>query len=322
MSLQIMGRTLIHVSVDPVTWLSGVCLLWLHKQLDTIEIGHHALHGAWDKIPELKKLHSKDFKWNTPVEETSWKWVHNVLHHQYANIVGRDPDVNFGLMRLSPKTPWSAHHLLQITQFFITAPFFSWWLNLYFTGLGDLLRPKGANGYRDILPDRKVGTVLRAATLSLSKLIPYFCYEYVLWPVLAGPLWWKVMAGNALADVMRNIYTAASIYAGHFGEDVEYYDKSFRTRGRGEWYKAQIEATHNYQAPKTLEYLCGSLNYQIEHHLFPKLPPNRLGELAPQIKKICQKYGIIYRSDTWVGTLQKAFKRIYSMSYPWPAQPA
>ena len=87
------GRFLIHVSMDPFTWSSGILALWLHKQLETTEIGHNALHGAWDRFPEAKAFHSKNFKWDTPIEESSWKKGHNELHHFYTNILGMDPDL-------------------------------------------------------------------------------------------------------------------------------------------------------------------------------------------------------------------------------------
>lgn len=49
--LEVLGRGLLHVSFEPVTFGLGVCALWLHKQLEASEIGHTVLHGAYDRIP-------------------------------------------------------------------------------------------------------------------------------------------------------------------------------------------------------------------------------------------------------------------------------
>src|SRR5580700_783042 len=72
-SMQVVGRLLIHVSLDPATFFAGVGALWVHKQLQTTEIGHSALHGAWDRLPGCEKFSSRSFRWDTPVDEESWR---------------------------------------------------------------------------------------------------------------------------------------------------------------------------------------------------------------------------------------------------------
>jgi fatty acid desaturase len=48
------------------------------------------------------------------------------------------------------------------------------------------------------------------------------------------------------------------------------------------------------------------LDRQIEHHLFPTLPPARLREIAPEVRAICERHGVAYKTDTWRRRLQKA----------------
>lgn len=311
-----LGRFMIHFSVDPFTWSSGILALWLHKQLEATEIGHNALHGAWDRFPEAVSFHSKNFKWDTPIEESSWKRGHNELHHFYTNILGMDPDLNFGPLRMSDKTPWAPYHLLQPGLFFISAFYFTWVVNLHMTGLTDLSHPESAEGYANALPDRSLKSIAKAALRSAKKMVPYSLYNFVFWPALAGPFWFKVLTGNVLADVLRDIYTCATIYAGHFGEDLQYYVKSSRPKGRGEWYKAQIEAAHDFEVPRIVSLLCGALDYQIEHHLFPKLPPNRLREIAPKVQDICERFGVRYSKAGWGETLKLALSKIAKMALP------
>lgn len=316
-SSEAIGRALIHFSLDPVTWSVGVLSLWVHHQLETTEIGHSALHGCWDGLKGAEEFYSPSFKWNCPVSEEAWKREHNILHHQYTNIVGRDPDLNYGALRVAEQTSWMPYHLIQIAQFFLTAPLFMWVIGAYATGLTDIFRSGDEEeGYATILPDKKPKTILRAFLNSAKKMVPYSLYNFAFWPLLAGPFWWKVLGGNLAADALRNIYTCSTIYAGHFGDDLVYHDKSFKTQGRGEWFKMQIEAAHNYQVPKPISLLCGALDYQIEHHLFPKLPPNRLREIAPKIREICERYGIRYNTSTWGNNLRAGLKRLAKMSLP------
>lgn len=312
---EILGRALLHVSLDPFTWSAGVLALWVHLQIETAEIGHSALHGCWDGLKGAEKFSSTAFKWDTPVDERSWQHEHNILHHQYANVVGRDPDLNYGDLRVAEQTPWMPYHLIQLAQVFWTAPFFLWVIATYATGLTDLFHPKKESAYAPILPDRKIKTLLSSVKRTTGKMVPYALYHFVFWPLLAGPFWWKVLGGNIAADLIRNVYTAATIYAGHFGDDLKYHDRSFQAHSRGEWFKAQIEAAHDYKVPYAVSLLCGALDCQIEHHLFPKLPPNRLREIAPRIRAVCEKYGVPYNKVGWGKTLEIALKRLARMSF-------
>ncbi len=310
------GRLLLHFSLDPFTWSAGVMTLAVHHQLHATEIGHSALHGAWDGLAGAEHLYSNQHNWKSPVDEASWKHEHNILHHQYTNVIGRDPDLNYGLMRASEKVNWMPYHLIQVAQFFWTAPVFLWVIGTYVTGLNDVIHGERGEDFAKVLPNRKLKTVAGALQKTLRKAVPYSLYNFALWPALAGPGWLKVLAGNLSADVLRNVYSAATIYAGHFGEDLEYYDQDFRAQGRGQWYKAQAEAAHNYEVPLPMSILCGGLDTQIEHHLFPKLPPNRLREIKGQVQEICERYGVGYQRSTWGKTLGGAIKHLASLSLP------
>jgi linoleoyl-CoA desaturase len=72
----------------------------------------------------------------------------------------------------------------------------------------------------------------------------------------------------------------------------------------------QIEAASDYEVSLPISMLCGALDRQIEHHLFPQLPPPRLREIAPEVRALCEKYGVEYKTDTWGRTLRKALSHI------------
>ena len=71
--MEVAGRLLILFSPEPVTFLLGVGALWIHKQLQATEIGHTALHGAYDRLPGGEAFASKKFRWDTPIDEESWR---------------------------------------------------------------------------------------------------------------------------------------------------------------------------------------------------------------------------------------------------------
>jgi linoleoyl-CoA desaturase len=72
----------------------------------------------------------------------------------------------------------------------------------------------------------------------------------------------------------------------------------------------QVEAARDVELPEWLSILCGALDLQIEHHLFPRLPPNRLRQLAPRVRSICEAHGVDYRSDTWPRTLRCVLREL------------
>jgi linoleoyl-CoA desaturase len=76
----------------------------------------------------------------------------------------------------------------------------------------------------------------------------------------------------------------------------------------------QIEASNDFEVPYALSVLCGGLDRQIEHHLFPRLAPERLREIAPEVKALCEEHGVEYRTGTWPETLRAAFAWIAKLS--------
>jgi linoleoyl-CoA desaturase len=311
---EIVGRVLLHVSLDPLTWSAGVAALWLHKQLEATELGHTALHGAYDKLPGAERWKSEGFAWDVPIDEESWRAGHNHKHHGNTNVAGRDPDIHFGPIRLTEQTPHTEAHGRQAWWLLFVVPTFGFGMNLHFTGVADVLADNGLSTKLDVLPDRKPETVRAAWKRALRKYVPYYAKNFGFYPALAGPLWWKVLAGNLAAETLRDIYSAATIYCGHVGEDVASWPEGTRPSSRGEWYAMQIEATNNYEVSLPVSILCGGLDRQIEHHLFPQLPPPRLRQIAPEVKAIAQRHGITYKTDTWGRTIKKALAHIRRLS--------
>jgi len=248
-----------------------------------------------------------------PIDEESWHYGHNVRHHQYTNVAGRDPDINFGSVRLNGQTPHKTTHYFQLPIALWAASNFGAVMNLHFTGVEDALR---GNGRLDILPDDKPETVRAAWGKALRKYIPYYAREYGLFPALAGPFFAKVLLGNWLTEVMRDLYSAATIFCGHVGEDVADYPEGTRAGGRGQWYKMQVEAANNFEVSLPISMLCGALDHQIEHHLFPRFPTNRLRQAAPEVKQACAEFGVQYNTDTWPRTLGKVARRLWRLSFP------
>ena len=312
--LSVAGRVLIFVGMDPLSYTAGVLALAASHQLQVIEIGHTALHGAYDRFESASKYHSKLFRFRGEIDEESWRLAHNLMHHGNTNIFGRDGDLHVGFARWSPKVPFHGYHRLQLL-FSASYPLY-WWMgmSLHSAGVLDLYTRTRAESV--VVRDKSLRTIWTAHHKALRKIVPYKLKNYVVFPALAGPLFFKVLVGNWLADGARDLYTAAIMHCNHIGEDVHHYDASAQARSRGQWYAMQIEATNNFEVPHWMSVLCGGLDFHIEHHLFPRLPPNRLREIAPQVRAVCERHQVRYRTGSWPKTLAKSLRMLARMSRP------
>jgi fatty acid desaturase len=218
-------------------------------------------------------------------------------------------------VRITEQTPYSPWNRLAIPfVFLVLFPNFLPVINSHVTGVNDLLANNGRPEKLDFLPDRSWKSARGALKKAMRKYVPYYLKEYVFFPACAGPFFWKVILGNWLAETARNIYSAATIFCGHVGDDIQSWPAGTRARSRGEWYAMQVEASQNFEVSWPVSVLCGGLERQIEHHLFPTLPPERLREIAPEVRRICERHGVRYRTDTWGKTLRKVMANIVRLS--------
>lgn len=311
--MEIVGRVLIHFSLDPLTFAAGVGALWIYRQLQGTEIGHMVLHGAYDGLPGAERFASRKFRWDTQIDEEAWHQGHNVRHHVHTNVDGKDPDMRFGPIHLTDRTrhSWRRNWQFAFMLGLISANF-GFFMNAHFSGLVDEFLDDGPG----MLPDRAKGGRKKAWKMALRKYVPYYFKNYVFFPALAGLYFWdvlmigKVVLGNLLAELIGNLYSAATIYCGHVGQEVRNFPAGSVPRSRGEWYAMQVETTNDFEVGAPWSILCGGLERHIEHHLFPTLPAPRLREIAPEVRAICARHGVEYRTGSWPVMLRKAIGHI------------
>lgn len=320
---EVVGRTLLVVSLDPFTYGLGVFSLFVHKQLEAAELGHTILHGAFDGLEGAEAFQSKGYAWKIPIDEDSWRRGHNARHHGGTNVAGRDPDIHFGNVRLTAETPHHWYHRGQLlTSVLVIWPFFTFHMGAHFAGLIDAYVGNGREDELDFLRDRSPESVKDAWRRALRGWGPYYLREWVFWPALAGPLFPKVLFGNVLSDVMRDVYSAVTIFCGHVGEETASYAEGTTPESRGHWYAMQVEASNDFEVSFPVSVLCGALDLQIEHHLFPRFPTQRLRQVAPEVKRICEAHGVAHRSASWPRTLGSALKKIARLGRPEATTPA
>jgi fatty acid desaturase len=94
------------------------------------------------------------------------------------------------------------------------------------------------------------------------------------------------------------------IVPNHVGDDILLFEESANTKS--EFFLRQITGSANFKTGGDInDFLHGWLNYQIEHHLWPDLPASQYQILQPQVKALCQKYGIPYVQESVWKRLKK-----------------
>lgn len=98
--------------------------------------------------------------------------------------------------------------------------------------------------------------------------------DYVLFPLLSGPSAPFVLAGNATANLVRNLWAFTIIFCGHFPDGtVQFTEAEMAEETRGQWYYRQLLSSADLTGGKLFHVLSGHLSHQIEHHLCSPISP-------------------------------------------------
>ncbi|WP_285544215.1 fatty acid desaturase family protein, partial [Streptomyces lavendulae] len=192
-------------------------------------------------------------------------------HHTYTNVIGKDNDLGYGIMRVDEDQRWHPFHLGQPLWNFINACFFEYGIAAYDLELGKNLSKRRRKDPEFRARARAVGRKIRKQVLK----------DYVIHPLLSGPSFLTTLAATFTANLVRNIWTHSVIMCGHFPEGVKVFERrSIKGETRGQWYLRQMMGSANISGSKAMHFMTGNLSHQIEHHLFPDLPSNRYAEVA------------------------------------------
>ncbi|SEB83719.1 linoleoyl-CoA desaturase [Nocardioides exalbidus] len=306
--LELGSRAVLLFSAFPPAWVLGTLGLSVSKILDNMEIGHNILHGQWDWMRD-PKIHSSVWEWDMASPAEQWKHSHNELHHTYTNVIGKDNDLGYGIMRVDEDQPWTPSSLAQPVFCFINAVFFEYGIAAYDLELGAVIAKKQTKD-----PDFR-----RRAKQVLTKIRKQATKDYVVHPLLSIPTgsFLPTLAANFTANVVRNLWSNSVILCGHFPEGVETFEKrSIEGETKGEWYVRQMLGSANISGSKALHIMTGNLSHQIEHHLFPDLPSNRYAEIAPKVQALFEKYDLTYCARPMPQQVASAWHKVIRLSLP------
>ncbi len=299
------GRGLLLLSRYRPALAGGTVLLTVAKVLENMEIGHNVMHGQWDWMRD-PAVHSTTWEWDAASTAQSWKTSHNVQHHTYTNVLGKDRDLGYSAMRVDPEQPWSPVYLLQPIYGVLMAMVFEWGIALYDMELDAVKRGEKSKEQART----EIVAFLRKAVRQLAK-------DYVLFPALSGRSWRRTLAATVAANVIRNVWVHTIVFMGHIPDGAETFtEEQYAQETRGGWYARQLSGSCNLDGSPLFHVMSGHLSFQIEHHLYPDLPCNRYASIAPRVRAVCERYGLPYLSGPLGRQYRSVARKILRLSLP------
>lgn len=247
---------------------------------------HDGAHGSFSKYKwvnsvaafSLNMLGGNSFMWNVK---------HNVIHHAYTNVDGMDDDIDIQpWMRMSStQKKYRLHKYQHLYFWFLYSLLYIFWIFVldyqkYFKGKIGIMPLKKMK-----LSDHLVFWGFKAMHLFIFVGLPIYMVGFSSW--LISFLIFTLVAGFVLSLVFQLAHTV---------EHTAFPVPDEQTgRMEDEWAVHQLKTTANFATRnKLVSWLVGGLNFQIEHHLFPKISHVHYPAISKIIKQACIEYGIVY----------------------------
>ena len=301
----------------------AVVLEMLYRLLQFSELGHNVLHGTYDDLPGNGEFHSDRYRWDFNVDPAQWKVMHHEGHHPHTNIVGKDHDLGYSILRGQAAQDWFGHHAIQVGLFTAISPFF--------TQLAPFLI---ANITRQVAGERfwSRETLRAPARIALADTKRRLLTE----PLSMGPRFLPAAIANHVGGVAGYLSVLFLVAIEHHAGETETFTDPGPDESRDDYYRRQIRGTRNFERSAKLDAVLqrildeevpyenrpdfqifyGGLDTHIEHHLFPDLPPNRQREIAPRVAEIVARHGLPYHVTPLGETAGLLLKALTGLSVP------
>ncbi|SNR80105.1 fatty acid desaturase family protein [Hymenobacter mucosus] len=265
-------------------------------------ICHDALHGAFSESKRVNKIFSLLFNL-IGANPYVWTITHNIVHHTYTNIPGHDEDIEVapGLVRLSedePVRPW------QRFQHFYAFPLYglaslSWvvrkdYVKFFQASIGQHTTKHPRQEYINLF-------AYKALYYALFIVIPLVVLDITWWQFLLGFLGLHFVEGLVLGLVFQ---------LAHVVEGTAFPSPDETGDMQEAWAVHQLRTTANFAPNSRLaSFLCGGLNRQIEHHLFPRVCHIHYPALAAIVKQTAHEFNLPYLENrTFLSALHSHYR--------------
>lgn len=272
-------------------------------------VQHDGGHQAYSERPWVNKLMALTLDL-IGGSSYVWHYKHGVYHHTYVNITHEDTDIDLGV--LARVTPHQRRY------------WFHRWQHLYIWPLYGLFVIKWHlfDDFRDVITGRIGGHHFpRPKGWDLVAFIAgkfAFLTAALGVPLLLHPVWvvflFYGVAGAVLGSALSVVFQLA-----HAVEDAEF-PMPLADTGDMEnaWAIHQVETTVDFaRRSRVAAWLLGGLNFQIEHHLLPRICHVNFPALSPIVEQTCREFGVRYNEhESFLAGLASHFRWLRQMGAP------
>lgn len=263
---------------------------------------HDANHGSYSSKPWLNELLGLSAN-AMGASSYFWKQKHNIIHHTYTNVDGIDDDIaKSPIIRQCDTQKWvPAHkvqHLYLLPIYALSSIFWIFFMDFtkYFTR-----KIYTTEAWKMNLKNRLIFWLTKASYLTFYIVLPLMVWGFSAW--LAGFLILHVVMGLTLSLVFQ---------LAHVVENTEFENVALDETKHIEtaWAEHELKTTSNFaMRSKTISWFVGGLNYQIEHHLFPRVSHVHYPALSEIVQEKCREYRLPYNKyDTIMEALASHFR--------------
>jgi linoleoyl-CoA desaturase len=276
---------------DPNQWISLMFIILSSIGMAGVgmNVMHDGNHGSFSNKKWVNKLMGSSI-YILAGNAYNWQIQHNVLHHTFTNIHGHDEDLAAGrILRFSKHSKWFPHHKYQ--QFYSFLLYGLMTINWAITG--DFVQTirflKRKLSFKKLISPKK-----QWINLIFTKII-YFTIWIVLPMVFLNLVWWKILIGFFILHYIAGVILTIIFQLAHVVEKVEMPLPSNLGNMKNSWAIHQLFTTSNFSTNnKILNWFSGGLNFQVEHHLFPKISHIHYKKISKIVKKTALEFNLPY----------------------------
>lgn len=295
-SLQVLIATMTYILLvffTPVAPVSIVLCFILGLNLAVIgfNVMHEGGHASFSKYAWVNNV-SAYFLNILGGNSYYWKIKHNINHHTYTNIEGMDSDIDVKpFMRLHEAQPRYPYHRFQHI-YWVVLYSISYLVWIFYEDF-----QKYISGKVSVNGEKKKLALKEHYVFWFSKVM--FVIVYMVVPILmVGWLWWLI--GFIIITFTCGLAISIVFQLAHVIEGTTFYSvPSHGEKSKQEWALHQLSSTSNFAtSSKSLHWLLGGLNFQIEHHLFPRVSHIHYPAISKLVKQACRESNVTYHEYT------------------------
>jgi len=276
------------VFFTPPGWLSILLCIVLGANIAGIgfNIMHDAAHGSYSTSRTLNSFASSSLDF-LGASSFMWKVKHNLIHHTYTNIDGYDDDIDV--------KPWLRMTLTQKKYFFHRFQhiyFILLYALLYILWIGIMDFQKYFKGKVGEMPIKEMA--IKDHILFWASKLSFAAFFIVLPIIMTGFVHYII--GFLIFSFTTGIVISVVFQLAHTVDDLQFPQPiEGQNQMEDEWAIHQVKTTANFATRnKLITWFMGGLNYQIEHHLFPKISHVHYPAISKIVKKTAEEYGLKY----------------------------